>query len=43
MNKRDPRFFDVYRMQLSTGEMTLEVENPGDVEGWLADHQLQVR
>lgn len=43
MNKRDPRFFDVYRMNLSTGEMTLEVENPGDVEGWLADHQLQVR
>ena len=37
------RLFDVYRLNLLSGEATLEVENPGDVAGWVADHHLQVR
>lgn len=43
MNKRDPTLFDVYRVNLQTGQLQLETENPGGVIGWSADHQLQVR
>ncbi len=43
MNQRDSRLFDVYRLNLQTGELKLEVENPGDVIQWVADHHLQVR
>ena len=30
-NVRDRRLFDIYRLNLTTGEVTLEAENPGDV------------
>src|SRR6201997_3043561 len=43
LNKRDPKVFDVYRVDLKSGEMTLDTENPGDVAGWQPDHDLQVR
>lgn len=43
LNKRDPKVFDVYRVNLKTGELTLDTENPGDVAGWQADHDLAVR
>jgi len=43
VNARDPRLHDVYRIDLKTGESTLDTENPGDVQGWTADHQLNVR
>jgi dipeptidyl aminopeptidase/acylaminoacyl peptidase len=43
LNKRDPKLFDIYRLNLKTGEMTLDTENPGDVLGWQADHELLVR
>ena len=43
LNKRDPRLFDVYRVDLKTGEVTLDTENPGDVAGWDSDNDLQVR
>lgn len=43
MNKRDPSLFDVYRLNLQTGQLDLDTENPGGVIGWLADHHLQVR
>ena len=43
LNKRDPKVFDVYRVNLKSGEMTLDTQNPGDVAGWQADHDLQVR
>jgi hypothetical protein len=42
-NKRDPKVFDVYRANLKTGELTLDTQNPGDVQGWQADHNLEVR
>jgi dipeptidyl aminopeptidase/acylaminoacyl peptidase len=43
MNKRDPKLFDIDRVDLKTGAVTLDTENPGDVVGFVADHDLQVR
>jgi dipeptidyl aminopeptidase/acylaminoacyl peptidase len=42
-NKRDPKLFDVYRIDLKSGKADLDTENPGDVQGWQADNALQVR
>src|SRR5215831_21160931 len=42
-NKRDAKVFDVYRFNLKTGEMALDTQNPGDVQGWTADHNLEIR
>ncbi len=42
LNKDDPRLHDVYRLTLSTGELTKLVTNPG-YDGWLIDHDLNVR
>ncbi len=38
MNKRDPRLFDVFKLNIITGELTLEAENPGNVSQWITDH-----
>jgi dipeptidyl aminopeptidase/acylaminoacyl peptidase len=43
LNKRDPRFFDVYRLNVRTGELKLSAENPGNITGWLTDHQGRIR
>ena len=43
MNKRDPKIFDVYRIDVNTGRMSLIAENPGDIEGWLTDNQGKLR
>src|SRR5208282_2641072 len=43
LNKRDPKVFDIYRVNLQTGELTLDTENPGDVASFQPDHDLQVR
>lgn len=42
-NRRDPKLFDVYRVDLRTGKVDLDIENPGDVQAWGADNALQVR
>ncbi len=42
LNKDNPELHDVYRVDLRTGELTKEVENPGFV-GWVADTSLTVR
>ena len=42
INDRDARFHDIYRIDLTTGERTLVVENPGYV-GFLADADYNVR
>jgi dipeptidyl aminopeptidase/acylaminoacyl peptidase len=42
LNKDNPQLHDVYRLDLTTGELAKEVVNPGFV-GWLADSQLVVR
>ncbi|WP_342553548.1 alpha/beta fold hydrolase [Paenibacillus sp. FSL R7-0652] len=43
MNKRDPRIFDVYRINIKTGEAVLAAENPGDITGWMTDHEGKIR
>ncbi len=43
MNKREAGVFDVYRLNLQTGELQLDTENPGDVFLWVADHNLHIR
>jgi dipeptidyl aminopeptidase/acylaminoacyl peptidase len=43
LNKRDPKLFDIYRVNLQTGELTLDTENPGDVGSYQPDHNLHVR
>ena len=43
LNLRDPTLFDVHRIALDSGAITLDTTNPGDVTGWVADHNLQVR
>lgn len=43
LNRRDPSLYDVYRLNLETGKLDLDTENPGDVIGWVADHHLVVR
>jgi len=42
LNRDNPQLHDVYRLDLVTGELTKEVENPGFI-GWVADPQLVVR
>jgi dipeptidyl aminopeptidase/acylaminoacyl peptidase len=42
LNRDNPQLHDVYRLDLTTGELAKEVENPGFV-GWIADSQLVVR
>lgn len=43
MNRNDPLHFDVYRLNIETGEITLVEKNPGNVEDWIADYDLKVR
>ena len=43
MNLRDPKLFDVYRVNLTTGATVMDAQNPGDVIGWTADSNLVVR
>lgn len=43
MNKRDPRIFDVYRINMNTGEEVLAAENPGNITGWMTDNNGKLR
>ena len=43
LNLRDRRVFDMYRVNLSTGAITLDTQNPGDVLGWVTDPDFQIR
>jgi dipeptidyl aminopeptidase/acylaminoacyl peptidase len=43
MNPRDPKVFDVYRVNLQTGATVMDAQNPGDVIGWTADQNLVIR
>jgi dipeptidyl aminopeptidase/acylaminoacyl peptidase len=42
-NQRDPKLFDVYRLDLKSGKIDMDTQNPGDVAGWQADNDLHVR
>ncbi len=43
MNKRDPRIFDTYRINVLTGEMEMIAQNPGNIVGWQTDHDGKLR
>jgi len=43
MNLRDSKLFDVYRVNLNTGAVVMDAQNPGDIIGWTADANLVVR
>ncbi|MGI8891569.1 MAG: S9 family peptidase [Chthoniobacterales bacterium] len=43
LNKRNPEVFDAFRLNVATGEMKLEAENPGKVDRWITDHAGVIR
>jgi len=43
MNKRDARVFDPYRLNIETGKMEMLAENPGNIQGWMFDHDGKLR
>ena len=43
LNLRDPRVFDMYRIDLTTGAVVLDTENPGDVLSWTTDPDFVIR
>ena len=43
MNKRNPQAFDPYRLNIKTGEMEMLAENPGNIQGWMFDHNGKLR
>src|SRR5687768_9038371 len=43
LNKRTPQVFDVYRINVNTGEMNMIAENPGNYTGWATDWDGKLR
>ena len=43
INYRDKRLFDVYRININNGEMEMVAKNPGNIVGWLTDHDGKLR
>jgi dipeptidyl aminopeptidase/acylaminoacyl peptidase len=43
LNQRDPRLHDVYRLDVNTGDLELVAENPGNISGWMTDHDGKLR
>ena len=43
LNVRDRQVFDVWRLDLRTGGLTLDTQNPGDGAAWVVDQRLFVR
>ncbi|KOY82192.1 S9 family peptidase [Lysinibacillus macroides] len=43
MNKEDATVFDVYKLNVKTGETTHVTKNPGNIADWLADRNGEVR
>ncbi len=42
-NRRDPKVFDVFRVEVATGRETLVAQNPGNVGSWMTDHAGRLR
>ena len=42
-NERDPQVFDVYRVNVRTGQAERVAQNPGNIIGWQTDHRGRVR
>ena len=43
LNLRDRRVFDMFRVDLLTGALVLDTDNPGDVVSWQTDPNFQIR
>ncbi len=43
MNKEDATVFDVYKLNVKTGDTTHVAKNPGNITNWLADRNGNVR
>lgn len=43
LNRRNPEAFDPFRLNVNTGEMTQLAENPGNIVGWMTDHEGKLR
>ncbi len=43
LNQRNKQVFDAYRLNVVTGELKLVAENPGNIAGWMTDHQGKIR
>lgn len=43
LNERNPQVFDPYRLNLETGEKEMLAENPGNIQGWMFDHEGKLR
>jgi len=43
MNKRNPQAFDPFRLNIETGVMKQLAENPGNIQGWIMDHEGRLR
>ena len=43
LNKRSPEVFDVYRLNINSGEMKIAAENPGNITAWMTDHEGKIR
>ncbi len=43
MNRENPQVFDAYRVNVRTGELTMEAKNPGNIMGWETDHNGRIR
>jgi dipeptidyl aminopeptidase/acylaminoacyl peptidase len=43
LNLRDRSLFDVHRLNLRSGALELDTQNPGDVSGWATDSKFRVR
>ena len=43
LNQRDKKVFDMFRVNLDTGESKLDTQNPGDVLGWATDAKFVIR
>jgi hypothetical protein len=42
-NRRDARVFDVFRVDVKTGQESLVAQNPGNITGWVTDHEGRLR
>lgn len=43
LNKRNPEIFDPYRLNIENGKLALLAENPGNIQGWMTDHDGKLR
>lgn len=43
LNLKNPQHFDVYRINLKTGAVEFDTENPGNIVSWVADPQFRIR